>query len=87
MIDHVHGDELLDQKRFKTKYVVFCIGVIGLLARQLGLCGIDTRTSGADGRIGNNTMLAVRDFQRKIGIEPADGYAGVTLLDRLRQAQ
>jgi hypothetical protein len=32
-------------------------------------------------------MVAVRDFQRKIGIEPADGYAGVGLLARLRQAR
>ena len=30
-------------------------------------------------------MLAVRDFQRKVGMEPADGYAGVKLLARLRQ--
>jgi hypothetical protein len=30
-------------------------------------------------------MRAVRDFQRKAGISPADGYAGVGLLARLRQ--
>ena len=30
-------------------------------------------------------MTAVRDFQRKVGMEPADGYAGVKLLARLRQ--
>jgi hypothetical protein len=27
----------------------------------------------------------VRNFQRKIGMQPADGYAGVKLLARLRQ--
>jgi hypothetical protein len=27
----------------------------------------------------------VQNFQRKVGMEPADGYAGVNLLARLRQ--
>jgi hypothetical protein len=27
----------------------------------------------------------VQNYQRKLGIEPADGYAGVKLLARLRQ--
>ena len=35
--------------------------------------------------VGNDTMLAVQNYQRKIGMEPADGYAGVGLLARLRQ--
>jgi len=30
-------------------------------------------------------MIAVREYQRKAGIGPADGYAGVKLLARLRQ--
>jgi membrane-bound lytic murein transglycosylase B len=42
-------------------------------------------TGGTDGRVGNDTMQAVRNFQRKAGVEPADGYAGVKLLARLRQ--
>ena len=33
----------------------------------------------------HDTMLAVRNFQRKVGMQPADGYAGVKLLARLRQ--
>jgi peptidoglycan hydrolase-like protein with peptidoglycan-binding domain len=33
--------------------------------------------------VGNQTMRAVRDFQKKVGMEP-DGYAGVKLLARLR---
>ena len=53
------------------------------IQRRLTALGFDT--GGADGRVGNDTMLAVRNFQRKIGIEPADGYAGVRLLARLRQ--
>jgi membrane-bound lytic murein transglycosylase B len=53
------------------------------IQRRLTALGFDT--GGADGRIGNDTMVAVRDFQRKIGMAPADGYAGVGLLARLRQ--
>jgi peptidoglycan hydrolase-like protein with peptidoglycan-binding domain len=30
-------------------------------------------------------MRAVRAFQRKAGMNPADGYAGIALLARLRQ--
>lgn len=54
------------------------------IQRRLTALGYDT--GGADGRIGNATSIAVRNFQRKIGIEPADGYPGVGLLARLRQA-
>jgi membrane-bound lytic murein transglycosylase B len=53
------------------------------IQRRLTALGYDT--GGADGRIGNDTMLAVRNFQLKAGITPADGYAGVGLLARLRQ--
>ena len=53
------------------------------IQRRLTALGFDT--GGADGRIGSGTALAVRNYQRKIGIEPADGYAGVGLLARLRQ--
>jgi membrane-bound lytic murein transglycosylase B len=41
-------------------------------------------TGGVDGRVGNDTMKAVRDYQRKVGLEP-DGYAGLKVLARLRQ--
>jgi lytic murein transglycosylase len=55
------------------------------IQRRLTALGFDT--GGTDGRVGNDTMRAVRNFQRKIGMEPADGYAGVTLLARLREAR
>jgi len=51
--------------------------------RRLTAAGFDT--GGTDGRVGNDTMLAVRNFQKKAGIEPADGYAGLKVLARLRQ--
>ncbi len=53
------------------------------IQRRLTALGYDT--GGVDGRVGNDTMLAVQNYQRKIGMEPADGYAGVGLLARLRQ--
>lgn len=51
--------------------------------RRLTALGFDT--GGTDGRVGNDTMLAVRNFQRKVGISPADGYAGLEVLAKLRR--
>ena len=53
------------------------------IQQRLTTLGFDT--GGTDGRVGNDTMMAVRNFQRKVGMQPADGYAGVKLLARLRQ--
>lgn len=41
-------------------------------------------TGGTDGRVGKATMRAVRTFQKKAGIKPADGYAGLKVLAKLR---
>jgi len=53
------------------------------LQRRLTALGFDT--GGTDGRVGADTMRAVRAFQQKAGIAPADGYAGLKVLARLRQ--
>jgi len=53
------------------------------IQRRLTALGFDT--DGTDGRVGRDTMLAVRAYQRKAGLEPADGYAGLKVLTRLRQ--
>jgi membrane-bound lytic murein transglycosylase B len=53
------------------------------IQRRLTALGFDTQ--GTDGRVGRDTMLAVRGFQQKVGLEPADGYAGLKVLARLRQ--
>jgi membrane-bound lytic murein transglycosylase B len=53
------------------------------IQRRLTALGYDV--GDADGRIGNATTLAVQSYQRKIGMKPADGYAGVGLLARLRR--
>ena len=52
---------------------------------QRRLSDLGFNTGGADGRVGNDTMLAIRNFQHRVGMEPADGYAGLKLLARLRQ--
>jgi membrane-bound lytic murein transglycosylase B len=53
------------------------------IQRRLTALGFDT--GGTDGRIGKDTTIAVQKFQRKVGIEPADGYPGIKLLARLRE--
>jgi len=53
------------------------------IQRRLTQMGFDT--NGADGRVGRDTMRAVRAFQRKVGMEPADGYPGLGVLSRLRK--
>jgi peptidoglycan lytic transglycosylase B len=50
---------------------------------RLTQMGFDT--GGTDGRVGNDTMAAVKNFQLKAGLSPADGYAGLKVLARLRQ--
>jgi membrane-bound lytic murein transglycosylase B len=50
---------------------------------RLTKAGFDT--GGTDGRVGNDTMQAIRDYQDKMGLQPADGYGGLKVLARLRQ--
>jgi membrane-bound lytic murein transglycosylase B len=50
---------------------------------RLTKAGFDT--GGTDGRVGNDTMMAVKDYQTKMGLLPADGYGGLKVLARLRQ--
>jgi membrane-bound lytic murein transglycosylase B len=43
------------------------------------------KTDGIDGRTGSDTVKAIAAFQKKVGMEPVDGYAGLKVLARLRQ--
>jgi len=54
------------------------------LQRRLTALGFNT--DGSDGRVGSDTQRAVRDFQKNVGMSPADGYAGLKVLARLRQS-
>ncbi|GLH75310.1 transglycosylase [Bradyrhizobium sp. SSBR45G] len=53
------------------------------MQKRLTAAGFDT--GGTDGRVGNDTMKAIRDFQAKAGLIPADGYGGLKVLAKLRQ--
>ncbi len=53
------------------------------IQQRLTKLGFDTK--GTDGRVGPDTMQAVRAFQQKAGLTPADGYPGLKVLARLRQ--
>jgi len=44
------------------------------------------KTDGIDGRVGGDTVRAILAYQKKVGMEPADGYCGLKVLARLRQA-
>jgi membrane-bound lytic murein transglycosylase B len=46
---------------------------------RLTKAGFDT--GGTDGRVGNDTMQAIRDYQIKEGLLPADGYEGAGALE------
>ena len=43
------------------------------------------KTDGIDGRTGTDTVKSILAFQKKVGMQPADGYAGLKVLARLRQ--
>jgi membrane-bound lytic murein transglycosylase B len=43
------------------------------------------KTDGIDGRVGSDTVKAVLAFQKSVGMQPTDGYAGLKVLARLRQ--
>ena len=43
------------------------------------------KTDGIDGRTGSDTVKAIGAFQRSVGMQPVDGYAGLKVLARLRQ--
>lgn len=52
------------------------------LQRLLNARGLDT--GGVDGRVGQMTLAAVREYQRQAGLVP-DGYVSLDLLNRLRR--
>ena len=53
------------------------------IQRRLTEAGFNAGTP--NGRIGRDTTQAILAYQRKAKLEPADGYAGLKLLARLRQ--
>ncbi len=81
------GDRILGAPAFVQPFPgserALTLAEIQELQTRLTKAGFDT--GGTDGRVGNDTMKAVRDYQLKTGIDPADGYGGLKVLARLRQ--
>jgi peptidoglycan lytic transglycosylase B len=82
LADRIRGDGPFVQQ-FPGGERVLTTEEVQELQRRLTAAGFDT--GGADGRVGRDTMAAVRAYQRKVGMEPADGYPGLKVLARLRQ--
>ena len=79
--DRIRGDGPLVQA-FPGGERILTLEEVQEVQRRLTAQGFDT--GGADGRLGRDTMLAVRNFQNKAGLAPADGYPGLKVLARLR---
>src|SRR5450830_1142554 len=80
--DLIHGDPPFHQL-FPGGERVPTLAEVMEIQRRLNERGF--KTDGIDGRTGSDTVKAILAFQRKVGMEPADGYAGLKVLARLRQ--
>ncbi len=80
--DRIRGDGPFVQQ-FPGGERILKLEEVQEIQRRLTERGFDT--GGTDGRVGRDTMLAVRNFQNKTGLTPADGYPGLKVLARLRQ--
>jgi lytic murein transglycosylase len=83
------GDRIRGAGEFAGKFPggerALTLSEIQEVQRRLTALGFDT--GGTDGRVGRDTMVAVRAFQRKAGLARTDGYAGLDELARLRQGR
>jgi membrane-bound lytic murein transglycosylase B len=81
------GDRILGASPFLQPFPgserALTLAEVQEMQTRLTRAGFDT--GGTDGRVGNDTMVAVKEYQRKAGIEPADGYGGLKVLAKLRQ--
>jgi membrane-bound lytic murein transglycosylase B len=79
--DRIRGDSPFVQA-FPGGERIMTLEEVQETQRLLTAKGFDT--GGTDGRVGRDTMLAVRNFQIKAGLSPADGYPGLKVLAQLR---
>jgi lytic murein transglycosylase len=81
------GDRILGggafAKPFPGSERTLTLAEIQEIQQRLTALGFDT--AGADGRVGAQTMKAVKAYQQRAGLAPADGYPGLKVLMRLRQ--
>jgi hypothetical protein len=79
------GDRILGAGPFRQPFPgserALTLAEVQEMQTRLTKAGFDT--GGTDGRVGNDTMKAVKDFQARAGLTP-DGYAGLKVLARLR---
>src|SRR5665213_1004608 len=80
--DLIHGDPPFHQQ-FPGGERAPTLDEVKEIQRRLIAHGY--KTDGIDGRTGSDTIKAILAFQKKVGMEPADGYAGLKVLARLRQ--
>jgi peptidoglycan lytic transglycosylase B len=80
--DLIRGDGPF-RKQFPGGERVLTVDEVKEIQRRLNERGF--KTDGVDGRTGSDTVRAVAAFEKKVGLEPADGYAGLKVLARLRQ--
>lgn len=80
--DRIRGDGPLVQA-FPGGERTMTLAELKELQQRLTNAGYDA--GGVDGRVGTQTMRAVRSYQEKVGLKPADGYPGLKVLARLRQ--
>lgn len=83
------GDRIMGYSDFKTPWPggerALTLAEIQEMQTRLTALGFDT--GGTDGRVGSVTMRAVKAFQEKKGITPADGYTSLAVLAALRQGR
>jgi len=83
------GDRIVGEGEFVTPWPggerALTLAEVQEVQQRLTAAGFDTK--GADGRVGVGTMRAVRAFQQRAGISPADGYASLEVLGALRQGR
>ncbi|MBB5045823.1 lytic murein transglycosylase [Rhodopseudomonas rhenobacensis] len=83
------GDRILGAPPFQQPFPgserALTLAEVQEMQTRLTRAGFDT--GGTDGRVGNDTMKAIRDYQNKIGLSPADGYGGLKVLAALRQGR
>jgi membrane-bound lytic murein transglycosylase B len=81
--DLIRGDPPFHQQ-FPGGERVPTLAEVKEIQRRLNERGF--KTDGVDGRTGSDTIKAILAFEKKVGMHPADGYAGLKVLARLRQA-
>lgn len=79
--DRIRGDGPFRQP-FPGAERALTLAELQEIQQRLTKLGYDT--GGTDGRVGTGTMRAVRNFQQKTGLDPADGYPSLKVLARLR---